>query len=301
MYTNPAGATVSSWSSLNGESFSTFTFAAVNPGSSLPLMKFAGWQAGTAQFTTLSFGQPGNGAASSGAWQTWTLGTDSLVFQSNASDAGFCVQASPCTFGAFLARYPTGLWGQMQIGLGSGAAAGAQGFADAVSATHGVTSYAYDFEVPASSNSTAAIRPGSQTSTGGQVTVTLNASSVAAGSVVFTITSTLPDGTIQTTERTVAAGDMATATLDVPFGSTSVSVTAQDVSIATGTVTFTAPTPAGTTAPGRTTTPSSTEQLAESGSTTAPLWIPAGVLLAGVALVLATRRITPRRRNTTSK
>ncbi|MHA7985729.1 hypothetical protein ACX9R5_07970 [Rathayibacter sp. CAU 1779] len=286
VYTNPAGAVPSAWDTLLGASFSTFTFAASDAGSSLPVMRFAGWQAGTTQgtFTTLSFGQPGNGTAASGQWQTWTLTDDSIVFQSNAGDGGFCVQATPCTFAAFAARYPTGVWGQVQVGLGSGAAPGASGYADAVSVTHGSTAYSYDFEVPAVENSTASVQQGSVSSTGGQAAVTLTASPLAAGPVVFTITATLPDGTQQTTEQSVAAGETATVDLDVPFGATSVSVTAQSVSIANGTVSFAAPAADTTTPP-----PSPAEasqELAATGSSLPPLW-PA-VLLVSVGASLLT-------------
>jgi hypothetical protein len=287
VYINPAGATLSSWSSLTGEAFSTFTFATVNPGSSLPVMKFAGWQAGTTAgtFTTLTFGQPGNGAAASGAWQQWTLSADSTVFQSNAADGGFCVQAAPCTFEQFLTRYPTGLWGQLQIGLGSGTAPGTTGFADAVSVTHDATSYSYDFEAPAPANSTATIQRGAQSGTGGQAIVSLHASTIAAGPVTFTITSTPPNGAPQSTQQTVPAGQTATATIDVPFGTTAVTVTAQAVSIATGTVAFTAPVPPATTEP-QPAEPISAEELAESGSNTSSLWIPIGILLSGVTLLV---------------
>jgi len=290
VYINPAGATLSSWSSLTGEAFSTFTFATENTASNLPVMKFAGWQAGTTAgtFTTLTFGQPGNGAAAPGVWQTWTLSADSMVFQSNATDGGFCVQAAPCTFAQFLARYPTGLWGQLQIGLGSGAAPGSRGFADAVSVTHGVTSFSYDFEVPAASNSTATIQQGAQTATGGQAIVTLNASPVAAGPVTFTITSTPANGAPQSIQQTVPVGQTATATVDVPFGTTAVTVTAQAVSLATGTVAFTAPAQPATAEP-QPVGPEPAAELADSGSSTASLWIPIGILLSGGALLVGAR------------
>jgi hypothetical protein len=274
VYTNPAGAAASGWGSLAGATFSTFTFATSNVGSNLPVMRFAGWQVGTTAFTTVSFGQPGNGTAVTGQWQTWTLSDDSIVSQSNASDAGFCVQASPCTFAEFVARYPTGLWGQVLIGLGSGAAAGASGFADAVSVTHGTAAYSFDFEVPTSQNSTASVQQGPASSTGGQAIVTLTASPVAAGPVTFTITATLPDGSTQSTEQTVAVGGTLTATVAVPFGTTGVSVTAESVVIATGTVTFEAP------------------ELAATGGVLSPPWVPVGALLAGAVLLMvsASRR-----------
>ena len=302
VYINPAGPVLSSWTSLVGEAFSTFTFATVNPGSNLPTMKFAGWQAGTTAgtFTTLTFGQPGNGPATAGVWQRWTLAADSMVFQSNAADAGFCVQATPCTFGDFLARYPTGLWGQMQIGLGSGAGAGSRGFADDVSVTHGDTSYSYDFEVPSTSNSTATIQQGAPTSTGGEGVITLNASAVAADSVTFTITVTLPDGSTTTSEQSVAAGLSATATIEVPFGTTAVTVSAQGVSIATGTVSFAAaaptPTPTPTLAPPPGPGPGSSPELAVSGSGTPTFWIPAGLVLTGIALLVWARTASAGRR-----
>jgi hypothetical protein len=280
---------------LSGATFSTFTFATTNIGSNLPVLKFAGWQAGTTAFTTLTFGQPGNGTAASGTWQTWVLSDDSMVFQSNASDGGFCIQSAPCTYGEFAARYPTGVWGQLQLGLGSGAPSGATGFADAASVTHVTSLYSYDFEVPAAQNSTASVQRGNASSTGGQAIVTMRASAVAAAPVTFTVVATLPDGSTESTEHVVSAGDTATTTVDVPFGTTSVSVTAQSVQVATGTVSFASETP-GSPTPSATassvpTLPSTAAavppaELAASGSTVPPLLIPLAALVAGAALLV---------------
>lgn len=240
IYTNPEGLVPSPWSTLQGASFSTFTFDTVNTLSSLPTMRFAGFQAGATGFTTLSFGARGNGAAVAGQWQTWTLSAESEVFQSNTAD-GFCTQAVPCTFESFVAQYPSGVWGQMQLGLGSGAPAGAVGYADSASAQHGAEAHSFDFEPPVTSWSTAEVQQGSASESGGEAVVQLTASVDAADPTVFTINTRLPDGTIATQSVEVDAGQSQTVPVAVPFGASTVSVQARGIELATGVVTFVAP------------------------------------------------------------
>ena len=293
IHTNPAGLAPSPWSSLVGTSFSTFTFDSVNTGASLPTLRFAGFQNGATGFTTLSFAPSGNGVPAVGQWQAWTLSGTSEVFQSNQTD-GFCTLATRCTLDEFIQQYPNGAWGQVQIGLGSGAPAGARGFADALSLTHVQTAYSWDFEVPAGSNSTATVQRGVQTSEGGQAAVTLNASALAADSVTFTVISTDPDGSTQTKSVTVAAGQSQNVIVDVPFGTTSVTVEAQGAGLATGAVTFTQPaTSPSPTPPSSGTEPSA--ELADTGSTTAPIALAFGAIAAGGAALVLSRLVATRR------
>ena len=56
VFTNPGGLAPSAWNTALGATFSTFTFDTVNTQSSLPTMRFAGFQNGATGFTTLSFG-----------------------------------------------------------------------------------------------------------------------------------------------------------------------------------------------------------------------------------------------------
>jgi hypothetical protein len=117
------------WSGLAG-SYATFVPDG-SPAASAPTLRFTGFQLATSQFTTLSFEPSRNGTVTPGQWQTWTLGPDSIVWQTNATGA-FCQRASPCTLAQFAARYPNGVWGTAQLGLGSGVAGLATGYADAV-------------------------------------------------------------------------------------------------------------------------------------------------------------------------
>ena len=121
--------------------------------------------------------------------------------------------------------------------------AGSLGYADAVVVRSGDTAeYSYDFELPASENSTASVAAGAATATGGWATVTLNASAISATPTVpFTIVVTLPDGTEQTEVVEVDADSTDELSIPVPFGTTHVEVWAQDTLIAEGDVTFTAP------------------------------------------------------------
>jgi LPXTG-motif cell wall-anchored protein len=126
-----------------------------SPESFTPTLRFAAFQTVTPapqNFTTVSFEPLRNGTVIPGQWQTWALGPDSQVWQTNATDNGFCVQASPCTLGEFSAHYPNSAWGQAQLGLGSGVAGPAEGFADAVTLTDGDTTQFTDFDPPAEPN-----------------------------------------------------------------------------------------------------------------------------------------------------
>ncbi|NUR71923.1 MAG: LPXTG cell wall anchor domain-containing protein [Hamadaea sp.] len=134
------------WSGLSA-SYSTY-IADGDPDGFTPTLRFAGFQVVTpapANFTTLSFEPRHNGTITPGAWQQWTLGPDSIVWQTNTGD-GFCGQAAKCTLAEFAARYPAGAWGQAQLGLGSGVAGPADGYADAVTITDGTTSQFTDFD-----------------------------------------------------------------------------------------------------------------------------------------------------------
>jgi LPXTG-motif cell wall-anchored protein len=143
--------TARSWADLSA-SFSTFVPAG-GDASFAPSLRFAGFQMSTSNFTTLSVEASRQGTVVPGQWQTWTLDADSIVWQSNASDDGFCIQSAPCTFAAFIARYPDGVWGQAQLGLGSGVAGPASGFVDAVTISDGEESQFTDFDPPAASPS----------------------------------------------------------------------------------------------------------------------------------------------------
>jgi hypothetical protein len=144
------------WGDLSGSSFSTFTANTTSPASSIPALKFVGYQNFRSDnpllstgFTTLNFEGSNQGTVNANEWQTWTLGTDALVWQSNASD-GFCQQADPCTLAEFAAQYPDGRWGQIQIGLGAGVSAGSTGNVDDVHVFAGSAGeFVFDFELTA--------------------------------------------------------------------------------------------------------------------------------------------------------
>lgn len=144
--TDLGAPTARPWSALSAE-YSTYVPDG-SPAAFTPTLRFAGFQAGTQRFTTLSFEPSRNGTVTPGQWQTWTLGPDSIVWQTNATD-GFCLQASPCTFSAFVAQYSTGIWGQAQLGIGSGVPGPAEGYADAVTIRDGETVQFTDFDPPA--------------------------------------------------------------------------------------------------------------------------------------------------------
>lgn len=307
---NPA-ETFMPWDGLSG-SFSTFTFTATNPGDSLPALQLVGYQlldpsAPLPQdrlvgFTTLNFEPRSNqqSPAVAGEWQEWVLDADSLVWQTNTS-SGFCVQATRCTLAEFAAEYPDGGWGVIQLGLGSGVAADGRSFADDVMVRNGTTDeFAFDFEVAADLNSTAAVAPGAATDTGGTAIVTLDASAVAADSVVFTITTTAPDDSVESIEVEVPAGASDAVEVAVPHGTSRVAVSAQGVELAAADVTFAAATPTPPPSPSEPAAPAgsgSGDELAESG-------FEGGALMAGLALLmggataLAASAATRRRRAT---
>lgn len=277
------------WSGLSA-SYATYTADGADVASRVPTLRLVGYQSLTPTptgFTTLSFEPSRNGTVEGGVWQTWELGPDSIVIQSNASD-GFCTIAASCTLSEFAAQYPGGGWGMIQVGIGSGAPAGAVGFADAVLVRDGTTAeYFYDFEVPASAASTASIAPGAATATGGAATVTLVASAVSATPTVsFTIATTLPDGTMQTQVVEVDAGTTSEVSLPVPFGVTRIVVTAQDAVLSEGDVTFTAPPPPTPPPP---TPPVPEAELPPTGANPAAVMWGAGLLAAGLSVLAAAR------------
>jgi hypothetical protein len=152
--TDLGAVTARPWAGLSA-SFSTYV-AAGGVAPFAPTLRFAGFQTISptpTNFTTLSVEPSRQGTVTPGQWQAWTLGPTSTVWQTNTSDGGFCIQSAPCTFAEFLARYPNGAWGQAQLGIGSGAPAGATGFVDAVTITDGTTSLFTDFDPPAASPS----------------------------------------------------------------------------------------------------------------------------------------------------
>lgn len=131
------------------------------PGGAAPALQFPGFlnpaaPAGT--FTTLNVEPFRQAAVTPGAWQTWTLGPTSTVWQTNTVDS-FCLLAAPCTFAQFAAQYPAAAWGAVQFGVGSGVPGPVTGYVDDVNLTAGATSLVYDFEIPAAQRSTAAIGP----------------------------------------------------------------------------------------------------------------------------------------------
>ncbi|MEV0270471.1 LPXTG cell wall anchor domain-containing protein [Hamadaea sp. NPDC050747] len=147
------------WSALSA-SYSTYVEAGGSE-SFTPTLRFAGFQVVTPvpqNFTTLSFEPRHNGTVTPGQWQQWTLGPDSIVWQSTTTD-GFCVQATRCTLAEFAAHYPAGAWGQAQLGLGSGVAGPAYGYADAVTVTDGTTSQFTDFDPTPAPSASPSVKP----------------------------------------------------------------------------------------------------------------------------------------------
>jgi hypothetical protein len=246
------------WGNLNG-SFSTFTANTTSPSAAIPVLRIVGYQQFNSVdslladgFTTLTFeGSDQASLAAANTWQTWTLVPDSRVWQSNQTDdPGFCPQATPCTLSEFVARYPDGAWGQVQVGLGAGAPSGAIGYVDNVRISDGTTTFVSDFDVPAAFNSTATIVTGPggtvDSSAGFTFTITLNSSPLAAlGSTDFTIVAS-PVGASPTTLAlltirdtvTVPAGQSRTRTLRGPFNITDWVVFAHGVGLAQARVTM---------------------------------------------------------------
>jgi hypothetical protein len=237
LLTNTLGLVPRPFTDLTG-SWSTFVPAGANPGSTAGSVRFPSFQDATTGtgFTTVSVEASRQGTVVADAWQTWAIDGSSIVWQTNTTD-GFCLQATPCTLAAFAAQYPNGAWGTVQLGVGSGVAGPVLGYVDALSLSAGGESFAFDFEIPVDQRSTATIGAVVPTDTGGTVPVTLAASALAAGPVTFVLT---VGG--ETQEVTVAPGETTVVDVAVPFGTTTVSVAAQDVVIATQDVTVTAAT-----------------------------------------------------------
>jgi LPXTG-motif cell wall-anchored protein len=135
------------WSGLSA-SYSTF-IPAGSPPDFTPTMRFAGFASVVGGvptgFTTLSF-EPRLQTTTpvvSGEWQEWTLGPDSTVWGTLAASEE-CGQSNPCTFAEFQEFFPTGVWGQAQIGIGTGVT-GATGFVDAVTVVDRDTELFTDF------------------------------------------------------------------------------------------------------------------------------------------------------------
>jgi len=261
------------WANLSG-SFSTYITDDVSP-FAIPGLRIVGYQvydsanpALSTGFTTLNFeGYYQPTAPVANTWQTWTLGPTSMVWQSNTT-GGICQPAAPCTLAQFAAQYPQGAWGPIQVGIGVGPVA-ATAYADNVQISDGTTTFAYDFEVPAASASTASITPGAATATGGSVSITLNSSpSAALGSTLFTITFA-GTSAVSPAPVTLPAGQSATLTFDLPFGTTDVTVQAQGATLASAPITFQVPTTTTTTLATTTTTVAPTTTLATT-TTVAP-------------------------------
>ena len=275
------------WTGLSA-SYATFIPDGVLANST-PTLRFVGYhdlRTGLDGFTTLTFQPQYDGTVENGVWQTWDLGPDSIMFQSN-DDEGFCNDPGLCTLSQFAAKYPFGGFYQVQVGLGSGVPAGSLGYADAVVVRSGDTAeYSYDFELPASENSTASVVAGAATATGGSATVTLNATAISATPTVpFTIVVTLPDGTEQTEVVEVDADSTDELSIPVPFGTTHVEVWAQDTLLAEGDVTFTAPVTPPVTPP----VTGGGGELAPTGFDPVPAYWGAALLAAGLAMVAAGR------------
>lgn len=299
------------WEDVSG-SYSAFTFIETNTASVLPALKLVGYQLIDPDaplpadrlmgFTTLNFEPAANqdSPAVAGEWQEWVLDGESIVWQSNAGDA-FCVQADRCTLAEFAAHYPDGGWGIVQLGLGSGVVADGRSFVDDVMVRNGTTDeFAFDFEVAAELNSTAAVAPGAATETGGTAVVTLDASTVAADSVVFTITTTAPDGSVESIEVELPAGASDEVEVAVPHGTSRVAVSAQGVELAAADVTFAAATPTPPPSPSEPPAPAgsgsgSGDELAESGFDGSPLMAGLALLMGGAAALAASAAARRRR------
>ena len=172
--------------------------------SSAPTLRVVGYQVlvGTTGFTTLTL-LPSDDEFEAGVWQTWEIGPDSARSSNRTPTTTISASVRSLLAEEFAARYPGGALGRDPAGHRGRAPADSVGYADAV-VVRGVVDgaqaeFSYDFELPASENSTASVAAGAATATGGSATVTLNASAVSATPTVpFTIVVTLPDGTEQT-------------------------------------------------------------------------------------------------------
>jgi hypothetical protein len=169
------------WGDLDGSFFSTFTPDTGSP-ASIPALKFVGYQNFNTSnpllstgFTTLNFEGVYQGTVLPNQWQKWTLGPTSLVWQTGD---GICPISAPCPLSDFVAEYPDGAWGQIQLGLGAGP--GKTGNVDDVHVFAGTTEFVFDFEVtapPESTTSTTVASGGATTTTvaGGGVTTSTEA------------------------------------------------------------------------------------------------------------------------------
>ena len=242
------------WAGTTG-SFSTFTTNAAEPAASIPGLLLVGLQifnadnpALSSEFTVIhlegGFQTELSPAPAPNVWRTWTLNDQAKVWQSNTQD-GFCGVDDPCTFGDFASHYPTGAWGQIQVGMGTGLPPDSMGYVDNVrvaNADDDGFAFESDFEAPAAQASTASIAAGAATATGGTVAVTLKSSPLAApDSTPFTITFS-GTGAGSPPPVTVPAGQTDTQSFDLPFGTTQVTVQAQGVTLASAPITFQAPT-----------------------------------------------------------
>jgi LPXTG-motif cell wall-anchored protein len=227
-------------------------------------------------FTTVNIEPSRQGTVTPSTWQQWMIGPDTVVWQTNAGQT-FCRQATPCTMSEFFANYANARWFALQIGLGSGAPAGAS-YVDNVQLSSQGEDFVFDFETP--NNSTATIAPVTPSATGGTSQVTLVASADAPFPVVFTIT---VGGQPQIV--TVDPGATVTVPITVPFGATPVTVSAQDATVASQTLTVdeASAVSAGTSASG---------ELPRTGSSTSPMlaWLGFTMLALGATAIAATRR-----------
>jgi hypothetical protein len=102
--------------------------------SAAPSMRFAGFTQPpfvNENFTTFVF-EPieQSTPVQGGVWQQWTLDDNSMVWGTLAAAAG-CPITAPCTFARWKELFPDSVWGQVQLGIGTGPI-NATGFVDAV-------------------------------------------------------------------------------------------------------------------------------------------------------------------------
>jgi hypothetical protein len=105
---------------------------------------------GTSVFTTLVVERSLNATVTPGVWQTTTMSDSTLVWQTNAL-GNFCLQAAPCTFGAFKAKYDgSAHFTSVQVAVGPGTGA-TSSYVDGISLTLGEVpvTESWDFELPA--------------------------------------------------------------------------------------------------------------------------------------------------------
>lgn len=249
----PTPTTPRAFDGLTG-SWSTFVPAGPAVESRAPSLRFEAFRDITnpvGTFTTVSVEAsrqaPAQGPVEADTWQTWALDASTVVWQSDASDA--CPMAAPCTLAEFVTAFPNARWGTVQVGIGSGAPAGAS-YVDAVEVSVGAEAFAWDFELPADQRSSAMLGTVTPTATGGTVPVTLTASALAVDATTFTVT---VGGTAQ--DITLQPGESQVLDIAVPFGTTPITVTSRGVTLVSGEASVTAPTTAPTTAPPTTALP----------------------------------------------